>query len=166
MKIGRAKMIVFFFTLISILLIGSFVYASEKNDKDIKVKYIDKIELDGQSIEANSNDLFSITSDIPAEAKSSFVLSGKANEGVEISIYLKQSANELKKEDLYDKITVGKSEKFAKVINLKKGTNYLFLIAKKDSNVQISRIKIVNSEETFIDKVMKIVDNINPFSKK
>lgn len=80
-----------------------------------KARYIDSIEIDGNKISSTTKTLIEITDYEQNLSTSTFVLSGKGSEGVEISIYTKNDKREsFGQNNLVDKITVGKSGYFAK----------------------------------------------------
>lgn len=155
--------------LVTILILFNLtlIYASA-GEALSKAKNINSIEIDGNKVSSTSTSLVEIADYNSNITTSAFVLSGKSSEGVEISIYTKKDKKEtFTQNKLVEKFTVGKSGYFAKKINVDEGTTYILVVAKKDSDVQLSMLKVVyQKEESFGRWIEKVISNIiNSFGK-
>lgn len=89
----------FAFMLTIIFLLFNIGVAFAEGKSLHKARYIDSIEIDGNKISSTTKTLIEITDYEQNLSTSTFVLSGKGSEGVEISIYTKTT-----KESLLDRI--------------------------------------------------------------
>lgn len=146
--------------IIFILSISSLAFA-EGSETLSKAKNISSIEIDGNKISSTTYSLIEIAEYDGSLTTSVFVLSGKSSEGVEISIYTKNDRKETFSQNrLVEKFTVGKSGYFAKKINVDEGPTYILVVAKKDSDIQLSLLKVsYKKKESFFAKVEKAISN-------
>ncbi len=154
--------------LTAVFIVGSFftVFAEEKSLQ--KAKYIDSIEIDGGKVSSTTKTLMEITDYDQNLSTSAFVLSGKSTEGTEIAIYAKKSKKEaFGKDNLVDKITVGRSGYFAKKIDVSDGNTFILVVAVKDKDTQLALLKVYyEKKESFLTKVEKAISNlINSITK-
>lgn len=128
--------------VIFILSIATVAFA-DSSKAGSKAKNINSVEIDGNKVTSTASSLVEIAEYNIELNTPIFVLSGKGSEGVEICIYTKKDKKEaFSQSNLVEKFTVGKSGYFAKIINVNKGTTYILVVAKKDSDTQLSLLKV------------------------
>jgi len=154
------KKLALILSMLFVLSIATIAFAGDEKDLK-KAKNINSIEIDGSKITSTVSSLVEIAEYESQLTTSVFVLSGKASEGVEISIYTKKDKKEtFSQQGLVDKFQVGKSGYFAKKINVDEGTTYILVVAKKDKDTQISLLKVFyEKKESFFAKVEKAISN-------
>ncbi|ADQ03659.1 hypothetical protein Calow_0039 [Caldicellulosiruptor owensensis OL] len=147
-------------SVLFILSIATVAFAGDEKNLN-RAKNINSIEIDGSKITSTVSSLVEIAEYESQLTTSVFVLSGKASEGVEISIYTKKDKKEtFSQQGLVDKFQVGKSGYFAKKINVDEGTTYILVVAKKGKDTQISLLKVLyEKKESFFTKVEKAISN-------
>lgn len=156
--------------VIFILSIATVVFA-DGSKAGSKAKNISSVEIDGSKVTATASSLVEIAEYDSNLTTSVFVLSGKSSEGVEISIYTKKDNKEaFSQQGLVEKFTVGKSGYIVKKIDVNEGTTYILVVAKKDSDIQLSLLKVSydkeRKKESFLAKVEKAISNfISSFGK-
>ncbi|AEM74851.1 hypothetical protein [Caldicellulosiruptor acetigenus] len=161
------KKLVLVLAMVFILSIATVAFA-DSGKAGSKAKNISSVEIDGSKVTATASSLVEIADYDSNITTSVFVLSGKSSEGVEISIYTKKDKKEaFSQQGLVEKFTVGKSGYFAKKIDVNEGTTYILIVAKKDSDIQLSLLKVsYEKKESFLAKVEKAISNfISSFGK-
>jgi len=147
-------------TVIFILSIVTVAFA-DSSKTSAKAKNINSVEIDGNKVTATASSLIEIAEYDVELSTPVFVLSGKGSEGVEICIYTKKDKKEaFSQSNLVEKFTVGKSGYFAKKISANEGTTYILVVATKDSDTQLSLLKVsYEKKEGFLAKVEKAISN-------
>lgn len=154
------KKLVLVLAMVFLLSIATVAFA-DSSIAGSKAKNISSVEIDGSKVTATASSLVEIADYDSSLTTSIFILSGKSSEGVEISIYTKKDKKEaFSQQGLVEKFTVGKSGYFAKKINVNEGTTYILVVAKKDSDTQLSLLKVsYEKKESFLAKVEKAISN-------
>ncbi|WAM36312.1 hypothetical protein [Caldicellulosiruptor acetigenus] len=154
------KKLALIISIVFILSIATVVFA-DGSKTPAQAKNISSVEIDGSKVTATASSLVEIAEYDSNLTTSVFVLSGKSSEGVEISIYTKKDNKEaFSQQGLVEKFTVGKSGYFAKKIDVNEGTTYILVVAKKDSDIQLSLLKVsYEKKESFLAKVEKAISN-------
>lgn len=154
------KKLAFVIAVVFVLSIFSVAFANDSKARN-KAKNISSVEIDGSKVSATTSSLVEIAEYDSSLSTPVFVLSGKGSEGVEISIYTKKDKKDMfSQQGLVERFVVGKSGYFAKKIDLSEGTTYILVVAKKDSDTQLSLIKVYyEGKESFFARVEKAISN-------
>lgn len=152
--------VVFLIVVFMIASMWGYVYANDVESK--KAKYIDSIEIDGNKVSSTTKSLIEVSDYEQDVTTSNFVVSGKGEEGIEISLYVKKNRKDSYSQDnLIDKFKIGKSGYFAKNIDLQSGYNYILIVATKDKDVQLNVIKVYyDKKEGLLSKIEKFISSL------